>query len=147
MIYDITPQKRQEEQLREAEERYRAIVEHVPVGRSTWTRSGPRWRSLYVSPVIEQMMGVTSEEWMADAELWLELMHPDDREAMAGRLLRRRPEPGAVECEYRILTRDGRTIWVHDETTFLHDEARHAEVHPGRDQRHHRSQARRARAA
>src|SRR6266550_633880 len=25
--------------------------------------------------------------------------------------------------EYRILHRDGRTVWVHDETTFLHDES------------------------
>ena len=122
VIYDITPQKRQEEQLREAEERYRAIVEHVP-SVIYLDKVGPPMESLYVSPVIEEMMGVSSDEWMADPELWLELTHPDDRQAIADGYFAAARSHESWSAEYRILTRDGRTIWVHDETTFLHDEA------------------------
>ena len=122
VIYDITPQKQQEEQLRDAEERYRAIVEHVP-SVIYLDKVGPPMESLYVSPMIEQMMGVTSEEWLADPELWLELTHPDDRDEMAQGYFDAAAAHEPWSAEYRIVTRDGRTIWVHDETTFLHDEA------------------------
>lgn len=124
VIYDITPQKEQEEQLRDAEERYRAIVEHVP-SVIYLDKVGPPMESLYVSPVVEQMMGITPGEWLADTDLWQELIHPDDRdEIVAGYLgAARAHEPW--RAEYRICTRDDRTIWVHDETTFLHDEAGH----------------------
>jgi PAS domain S-box-containing protein len=122
VIYDITPQKQQEEQLRDAEERYRAIVEHVP-SVIYLDKVGPPMASLYVSPVIEQMMGVTSEEWLADPDLWLDLTHPDEREEIAEGYFGAAEAHQPWSAEYRILTRDGRTIWVHDETTFLHDEA------------------------
>jgi PAS domain S-box-containing protein len=121
VIYDITPQKQQEERLRDAEERYRAIVEHVP-SVIYLDRVGPPMESLYVSPMIERMMGVTSEEWMADQDLWLELAHPEDRQFVSDGYFGAAEAGDPWSAEYRIITRDGRTIWVHDETTFLHDE-------------------------
>ncbi len=121
VIYDITPQKTQEEQLRDAEERYRAIVEHVP-SVIYLDKVGPPMESLYVSPMIEQMMGVTNEEWMADDDLWIELAHPEDRQAVMDGYFDAAEAHEPWSAEYRIVTRDGRTIWVHDETTFLHDE-------------------------
>jgi PAS domain S-box-containing protein len=121
VIYDVTPQKEQEEQLREAEERYRAIVEHVP-SVIYLDKVGPPMESLYVSPMIESMMGVTSEEWMRDADLWIELTHPEDREAVAAGYFGAAEAGRPWSAEYRVITRDGRTIWVHDETTYLHDE-------------------------
>ena len=50
-------------------------------------------------------------------------------------------------AEYRMRTRDGRTIWVHDETTLIHDDEGRNAMLLGRDLRHHRAQARRACAA
>jgi len=122
VIYDITPQKEQEEQLRDAEERYRAIVEHVP-SVIYLDKVGPPMEAVYVSPMIEQMMGVTTQEWLEDLHLWVQLTHPDDRDAIAASYRAAAAAQAPWSAEYRILTRDERTIWVHDETTFLHDEA------------------------
>ena len=59
---------------------------------------------------------------MADPELWITLMHPEDRESVVGSYLQAADAATAWSAEYRLRTKDGRTIWVHDETTFLHDE-------------------------
>jgi PAS domain S-box-containing protein len=80
-------------------------------------------QTLYVSPQIEEVTGIAPEEWMSGPDTWLGAVHPDDRAGLI------ESYQVAVEAslpwdrEYRILHRDGRTVWVHDETTFLHDES------------------------
>ncbi|MGZ8571931.1 MAG: PAS domain-containing sensor histidine kinase, partial [Actinomycetota bacterium] len=53
---------------------------------------------------------------------WISLMHPEDRDSVVGGYLHAADAAVAWSAEYRLRTKDGRTIWVHDETTFLHDE-------------------------
>ena len=120
VMYDITATKAAEEGLRAAEERYRGIVEHVPAA-IYLDRADRSMESIYVSPQIEQITGVTPEQWVGDPELWIAMMEPEDRpDAIAGYL--DAAEHGIPwSAEYRIRTPDGRTIWIHDETTFLHD--------------------------
>ena len=48
-----------------------------------------RWH--YVSPQIEQILGYSPAEWCADPELWLERLHPDDRDWVRGARRRRKP--------------------------------------------------------
>src|SRR4029077_17208506 len=55
-------------------------------------------------------------------DLWLAMAHPDDREEIRASYLRAAIAREPWSAEYWMRTRDGRTIWVHDETTFLHDE-------------------------
>ena len=54
VVFDITAQKQHEEQLRDAEERFRAIVEHVPSA-IYLDRADESMESLYISPQIERM--------------------------------------------------------------------------------------------
>ena len=60
---------------------------------------------------------------MSGPNTWLEAIHPDDRAGLMETYLVAVEEGLPWDREYRILHRDGRTVWVHDETTFLHDEA------------------------
>jgi PAS domain S-box-containing protein len=119
--FDITAEKESEEQLRAAEERYRGIVEHVPAA-IYLDRADASMQSVYVSPQIEDITGVPSDRWMEEPELWLELAHPDDRQRVRSSYLAAAEELSPWSAEYRMRRPDGRTIWVHDETTFLHDE-------------------------
>ena len=41
---------------------------------------GPQGRWLYVSRGVQEILGFSAEEWMADPELWARQMHPEDRE-------------------------------------------------------------------
>ena len=121
VVFDITQAKQHEEQLREAEERFRAIVEHVPSA-IYLDRADASMESLYISPQIEQMTGVTPQEWLATPDLWLTMIDPEEREGVRMTYLKAASAQRPWSAEYRMQTRDGRTIWVRDETTFLHDE-------------------------
>jgi diguanylate cyclase (GGDEF)-like protein/PAS domain S-box-containing protein len=74
----------------------------------------------YASAQAEAILGFAPEEWLADPHLWAKQVHPDDREKVFARE-RQLDEPGAPE-EYRMLHRDGRTVWVRDHAALLSDE-------------------------
>jgi PAS domain S-box-containing protein len=104
--------------LTDAQQRYRAIVEHVPA--AIYLDLADRsMRSVYVSPQIEDITGITPQEWMDDPEAWLKATLPEDRDEVARSYLQAVSALEPWKAEYRIVTRDGRTIWVHDETTFI----------------------------
>ncbi len=108
------------QRLTEAEERYRAIVEHVPAA-IYLDRADHSMRSIYVSPQIEEIAGVTPQEWIDEPDLWLTIMAPEDRAEVQRTYLEAITAQRQWQAEYRVITRDGRTIWVHDETTFIAD--------------------------
>ena len=76
-----------------------------------------RWH--YVSRGIEAILGFSPEEWAADPTLWSRQVHPDDRR----RVFEREEElvEPATPDEYRMLHRDGRTVWVRDEAALVRD--------------------------
>jgi PAS domain S-box-containing protein len=75
------------------------------------------WR--YVSPHIHTLMGYSPEEWMADPAVYLECLHPDDREAVLEvedrELETARAGDVTTVTEYRMVHRDGHVVWVRDE--------------------------------
>jgi PAS domain S-box-containing protein len=119
VMHDVTREKTAEDRLREAEERYRGIVEHIPAA-IYLDRADASMQSVYVSPQILEIAGVTPENWLEDPELWLRLMDPSDRDAIGASYTLAATSGMPWSAEYRLHTPDGRTIWVHDETTFLH---------------------------
>ncbi len=115
---DITDRKRAEAAGREAEARYRLLVERMPA--VTYVISGePPYPTLYISPQVEELLGFTPEEWLADPKLWVKQLHPDDRERVLAEDAASRLEKRPFVAEYRILARDGHVVWLHDETHHI----------------------------
>ncbi len=113
--YDVTDRKRAEEALRQSEERFRTLVEQIPAIVYAF-RPDEVGSMLYISPQIESMLGFSQAEWMADPKLWRQQLHPDDCEHVLAEHARRRAVAEPFSCEYRLLTRTGRAVWVHDES-------------------------------
>jgi diguanylate cyclase (GGDEF)-like protein/PAS domain S-box-containing protein len=111
---DVTERK-------EAEERYRTLVERVPAAVYVQEIGSPD-SAMYMSPRIEDLTGYTPEE-CKDRDLRWRMVHPEDR----GRIQsedERTGEPGEVfATEYRVLHRDGHTVWVRNESVLVEDEA------------------------
>jgi PAS domain S-box-containing protein len=121
VMMDVTEERLAEEQLREAEQRFRAIVEHIPAVVYVDAMEWPA-ETVYVAPQIEEMLGITPEEWRVDVDSWENAIHPDDREETVERYLEFLRTGVPWSHEYRFVARDGRTLWVHDEATILRSE-------------------------
>ena len=96
-------------------------MEHVPAG-IYLDAPDTSMQTLYVSPQVRAITGIPEDEWVGNADSWVEALHPDDREDVLGRYLAALAAEEPWSDEYRMRTRDGRTIWVHDETTLIHDD-------------------------
>ena len=122
LLFDITARKEAEEQLRASEFVHSATVEHLPaiVYREPPERTA--LKDMYIGPQVEQILGYTADEWLADLpDFWSEHIHPDDVAAVleTNRIANETKEPFAAD--YRFRHRDGRYLWVHDEATFVLD--------------------------
>jgi diguanylate cyclase (GGDEF)-like protein/PAS domain S-box-containing protein len=102
----------------EAKERFRVLVEHAPavvyIDGLDDTAS-----SVYMSPQIEALTGYSVEEWLADADLWPRLLHPDDRESALEQTARHNETGEPFKMDYRLRARDGRTVWIRDEAVMV----------------------------
>src|SRR4029078_13651899 len=68
----------------------------------------------------EELFGYTPEERQANPTLWRELLHPEDRDRAVD-AAQRCNEVGGFSEDYRMVARDGRIVWVHDETVLIKD--------------------------
>ncbi len=119
-LRNITGRKRAERSLREAEQRYRALVEKVPAVVYVQEIGSPD-AAMYMSPQIQTLSGYSPDDF-EDADLRWRMVHPDDRERMRSEDAQT-GRPGEVfTTEYRVLHRDGQTVWVRNEAVLIEDE-------------------------
>jgi two-component system phosphate regulon sensor histidine kinase PhoR len=108
-----------EAELDRAEARYRALVDGLPL--VTWlTEPGDRSSTLYISPLIDELTGYSPAEWTEEPDLFSKLLHPEDREGVLGELEQTK-NGTPLRAEYRLISRDGRVVWVREETTTARD--------------------------
>lgn len=108
--------------LSEAEQRFRSMIENIPAIVYT-CRPRPPYKTLYVSPQIEGMLGYTTQEWMEDPGFWARVVHPED----AGRVIDQTEDliltQGFGTSEYRLIDRNGMQRWFRDEAILVRDPA------------------------
>ena len=78
VMQDTTARRDAERALGQVEERFRRLVEQIPA--ITYVEDPATGKNLYISPQIEQVLGYTPDEGIADPTLWERHLHPDDRD-------------------------------------------------------------------
>ena len=110
--------ERAEANLRETEERYRALAEHLPaVTYREALQHTPQ--EFYISPRVQEVFGYSPEEWTWGENFWSERLHPEDRERVLAidAETNRTHEP--YVAEYRFRRADGSYVWIHDEARLM----------------------------
>jgi PAS domain S-box-containing protein len=110
-----------ERQLREAEAKYRTLVEQIPAITYTDLADEPM-TTVYISPQVEPILGFTAEEYCQDPDLWYKHLHPEDRERALATYLQGRASGRPFSFEYRMIARDGRVVWFRDDAVVLRDD-------------------------
>ena len=106
---------------RESERRYRQLVEAIPVAMYR-SPEGNQNSSEYMSERAVAIFGYPLESW-SDPDFYGTVLHPDDREwILAENDLPLTEDESIWVSEYRMITADGRTIWIHDESWTVRDE-------------------------
>ena len=118
LMADVSELRRTRAALEESERRYRTLVEQIPavvyIDDDTENSS-----AFYVSPYYEEMLGYTPEERMADPDLWVKMLHPEDRERVLEEVRRTIGTNDPFRIEYRMIAKDGRVVWVRDDAMPL----------------------------
>ena len=100
--------------------RFRSLVEQLPL--SVYIdRLDDVSSNVYTSPQIEPMLGYSAVEWVENDDLFVQLLHPEDRERVLAAHHRTHTTREPLFIEYRLRTRDGRYLWVQDEARVVAD--------------------------
>ncbi|WP_293358471.1 MULTISPECIES: bifunctional diguanylate cyclase/phosphodiesterase [unclassified Microcoleus] len=129
--------QRLEAALCTVEAKYCALVEQMPAVTyiSPLNRSAAK---LYISPQIETFLGYSVAEWKADPDLWLKLVHPEDRDRVLVENATQKFtdgedifSDGPLVSEYRAIARNGRIVWFRDRAIAVRDRASNSVILQG----------------
>lgn len=106
--------------LHETQARYQAVVEQVPA--VIYTESvGEPGGTVFISPHVKTVLGYTPDEWLGQPDLWVDILHPEDRDRVVAECVKSNQSLGAFRSEYRMIARDGRVVWFRDEAVLVRD--------------------------
>ena len=92
---------------------YRTLLEAMPAV-SYVQRVAGTVETLYVSPQAAAILGRAPEAVRAHPAYWFGHVHPEDRERVAAAVAAAIAAGDPLDLEYRVLTDDGRTVWLRD---------------------------------
>jgi PAS domain S-box-containing protein len=113
---DIEDRKRTEEALRKSERQFRLLVETIPA--LVW-RGTPEGELDYLNRRAVEYLGHTAESLAGGR--WLELVHPDHRNATLQRWLHSATTETSYDDEYQLRRADGQYRWIQSVGEPFHD--------------------------
>jgi len=115
---DITKNKETKEKLNASEQKFRHIAENI---REIFFIQDSQSQNLtYISPAFEDVWGISCENLYLNPSLWIERIHPEDREEIKQYF----DHPLAhkhYNQEYRIIRPDGEIRWLWCRTFAVHN--------------------------
>jgi PAS domain S-box-containing protein len=108
---DITERREAEEALRENEERLDLAMEAANAG--VW-EFWPQDDKAFFNDRWFTMLGYEPDELEQSYATWRSLLHPDDLEEAEGVILPAVAAGEGFDIEFRMVTKDGGSVWIHD---------------------------------
>ena len=81
----------------------------------------PEHTKVYISPIVETMLGYPQASYYTDHDLWERSIHPEDQGRVLAAWEAAFQGNTPYDVEYRFLRADGTTVWLHDRAAPLRD--------------------------
>jgi two-component system cell cycle sensor histidine kinase/response regulator CckA len=118
MYDDIRERKRAERERDDAENRYRDLVEALPLV-TYIDQVDDHATNVYTSPQVVALLGWSHEDWVANPGFFEEVLHRDDRERVMAQVAHANTTKDPFESEYRLRHSNGHYVWVRDHSAVL----------------------------
>ena len=118
IIRDISDRKKAEHAVKESQERFRQLAEHIR--EVFWMTDPAKQQMLYVSSGYEEIWGRSCESLYASPQSWLDAIHPEDRARVLEAAMHKQAV-GTYDEQYRILRPDGAIRWISDRAFPIRD--------------------------
>ncbi|MCU7846091.1 MAG: PAS domain S-box protein [Candidatus Thiodiazotropha sp. (ex Monitilora ramsayi)] len=118
ILNEITKQREAERDLKKSEIRYRTLVEQIPA--LVYSAQIDEFSTThYMSPQASEIIGYQQSDLEANPRIWDQALHPDDRNRVLEAVKNCHRNESKLSIDYRMITKDGRTIWVWDQATTV----------------------------
>ena len=105
----------------EAEAKYRALVEHIPAV-VYLDPVDEDSESIYVSPQVVELLGISQDEWLGNPYAWRHHVHPEDIDQAWEDYRHAYNTHEPLNHEYRMVHEDGTVRWVLEQAYPIDDE-------------------------
>ena len=109
LMMEINERRRMEEALRHSETKYRTVADNT-YDWEWWRDSEGRF--IYASPSCRRITHHKADEFIADPDLLLRIIHPDDRPSFISHHADVEEKAVSGELEFRIVRPDGSVRWL-----------------------------------
>ena len=120
-LRDVSDLRRGEAARFEAEAKYLSLVEGIPA----ITYIDPvdeNQSSIYVSPQVTELLGISQEEWLTNPYCWRHHLHPEDEARAWDEYVEAYRNGESLTHEYRMVHEDGHVVWVSEQAFIIRDE-------------------------
>ncbi|KGO95829.1 hypothetical protein Q767_09055 [Flavobacterium enshiense DK69] len=119
IVEDITQRKESEKLILESQKKIKDLIDSIDG--IVWEGNSVEPGVTFVSKKSEDILGYTPEEWLADKYFWRKIIHPDDRDWVIKQSTDNAKARKAFDTEYRIIAKNGNTVWVRDIVSIYHE--------------------------
>ena len=120
-LRDVSDLRRGEAARFEAEAKYVSLVEGIPA----ITYIDPvdeNQNSIYVSPQVTELLGISQEEWLTNPYCWRHHVHPEDEQRAWDEYVEAYRNQESLTHEYRMVHEDGHVVWVSEQAFIVRNE-------------------------
>ena len=96
-----------------ARDKFRQLVEQLPG--AVYIEDLGASSGSYFSPQVEWLTGYSADEWASEPEFFSRVLFPEDRDRVLAAFARAHETHTPIQIEYRLVTKDGRVVWIQDD--------------------------------
>ena len=116
--HEINERKQVAKMLKDSEEKLESILNSLE--EVVWSADIQTRQLIFLNPAAQKVYGRSLDELLANPQLRLETIHPQDRH-LVERTLLASELPKNIDIEYRIVQPDGKVRWVWERSRLVYD--------------------------